>query len=76
MKWLAAYKEWVPGTRAVAAAAAADAAVLAGDAEGATGAALDAAARAACGAVVFVTASATLKEQVRKAFRRMQVWGW
>ncbi|KAJ9510267.1 hypothetical protein QJQ45_015579, partial [Haematococcus lacustris] len=72
VQWLRSYKEWVPGTRAIAAAAAQDAAIAAGDVEGAV-AAGEAAAKALGRATVFVTASGTLKEQVRRAFRRMQM---
>lgn len=73
IQWLRSYKEWVPGTDAVAAAAAADAVKAAGGTEEeASAAAVAAAEDARGGNIIFVTASATLKEQVRKAFRRMQ----
>jgi hypothetical protein len=71
-KWLAGYREWVPGARAIAAAHAADIATAGGADDAAAAAAADRAVRAIGGAVVFVTASATLKETVKRAFRKMQ----
>lgn len=69
---LAGYKEWIPGIRAVAAAAAMDAAAASGHSEAAMEAG-DLAARTHATTLCFVTASATLCNSVCKAFRRMQV---
>jgi hypothetical protein len=65
VNWLRGYKEWVPGSRAIAAAAALDAALSAGHSAEEAVAASESAAKALGGAVVFITASATLMEQVR-----------
>lgn len=64
VNWLRGYKEWVPGSRAVAAATASDAALAAGHSAEGAAAAAESAAKALAGAVIFVTASATLMVQV------------
>jgi hypothetical protein len=68
VNWLRGYKEWVPGCRAIAAAAALDAALSAGHTAEEAVAASESAAKALGGAVMFITASATLMVQVRIDF--------
>ncbi len=73
-KWLSGYKQWIPGQQAMAAAGAMDVLNAAGEANPqAIAAAAEFAAKTIGGTTIFVTASATLKESVKRAFRKMQM---